>query len=263
MCARTGVAGTALRGAGKTDVASNVTTAWSQNWVCDQSADVDDGVGGSQQRERRPSGAVVAQSEPLQPQQPRDRALDDPPRWAGARYCAAALADCRAGRAALRRFRARRRAAVVPIDHRTWRADASSALRRDRAEPGHSDSGEQPAQPSATVPPGATARRAATPRPAGDSTNSRPGTPTARARSGPPTRPARRLTTRVSAATRRTIAGRSSWSSPPGHPRWRPCLSRPGQDLVKEWADGLRITERDRALSVSTRCPGWTAGIAP
>ena len=35
----------------------------------------------------------------------------------------------------------------------TWRADASSALRRDRAEPGHPDSGEQPAHATAIVPP--------------------------------------------------------------------------------------------------------------
>ena len=35
----------------------------------------------------------------------------------------------------------------------TWRADASSALRRDRAEPGHPDSGEQPAHATTIVPP--------------------------------------------------------------------------------------------------------------
>ncbi|HWM02477.1 MAG TPA: hypothetical protein VNP92_09090 [Actinophytocola sp.] len=35
----------------------------------------------------------------------------------------------------------------------TWRADASSALCRDRAEPGHPDSGEQAAHATATVPP--------------------------------------------------------------------------------------------------------------
>jgi hypothetical protein len=47
--------------------------------------------------------------------------------------------------------------AGVPLWFRTtietWRADASSALRRDRAEPGHPDRGEQPAYTTATEPP--------------------------------------------------------------------------------------------------------------
>lgn len=44
----------------------------------DQAADVDHGAGEGQQRERRAFGAVVAQSESLEPQQPGDGAFDDP-----------------------------------------------------------------------------------------------------------------------------------------------------------------------------------------